>query len=59
MLFKREDSPLFFIWENIMEIIIIITTITISMIIGILTTLMMRYKKNLKSEINLNNYLIK
>ena len=41
-----------------MEIIIIIITITISIIIGILTTLKMRYKKNLKSEINLNNYLI-
>ena len=41
-----------------MEIIIVITTITMSIIIGILTTLKIRYKKNLKSEINLNNYLI-
>ena len=41
-----------------MEIIIIIITITMSIIIGILTTLKMRYKKNLKSEINLNYYLI-
>ena len=40
-----------------MEIIIIIITITISIIIGILTTLKMRYKKDLKSEINFN-YLI-
>ena len=41
-----------------MEIIIIIITITMSIIIGILTTLKMRYKKNLKSEINLNYSLI-
>ena len=43
--------------ENIMETILIIITIVMSIIIGILTTLKMRYKKNLKSEINFN-YLI-
>lgn len=42
-----------------METILIIITIVMSIIIGILTTLKLRYKKNLKSEINLNNYLIK
>lgn len=40
-----------------MEITIVITTIAMSIIIGILITVIFSYKKRLKSQINLNNYL--